>query len=704
MKRIPSALILLLPLLASACTAAPSPARPWTVEDLRLLDPVDAASPSTDVLAVYVRDAGSDLEIRLDLLDVPFAPDADFQLLLTTLPGGTSPDLTIDLPRDGLPAVTPSDPQRIPRLVRIPWLDTLTVSLNRLYVPEPFTLQVRTFVPGTSAPADETAAVRSDGEPPAGRARLLLAFRGSLPAASPIQALRRWDGAHTGPNGGRHGLRLLLDAAAQNHLPLALLDLKTPASLAALDFLGRTAYVRSQAAAGQLLLPDVAFSSPADLALGFSRRAGAGFGLPTSPFSYAPGGGLQPGYAAQFVPLPDAAHLALSGGTRLVPLPAADAVQATDDGPAPDVRRSLVEAALSGDPSRLVVLGGDLPHSTWGNADAVSATLAWISAHPWIEALTGTDLLTFPVGVKSSPALPAPETQAADKFLHIAADNAIGTSARLTHLMLNAPTDDSLLQALRGQYTQQVMDLALAAAWATKPFDRATCPDQADQQNGESPRPDCILSNEHFYAVFEPSGGRLVDLFYLDQNGPHQLVAPTSQFTVGLSDPSRWNVLAGERADPGTIAGAFGDDPNALWIQYATSVTDDTLTLTSPDGRRVKTFHLTEAGLEVSVRAPGELSVKIPLAVDPSAFFFGPMDYRGSLAAGAWSWGPAGGLQVLVQSDASLTAADFSEARPSVAVPEDPNEDYPSGAYLPFPVSVVTLNATDGFHARISVK
>jgi hypothetical protein len=96
--------------------------------------------------------------------------------------------------------------------------------------------------------------------------------------------------------------------------------------------------------------------------------------------------------------------------------------------------------------------------------------------------------------------------------------------------------------------------------------------------------------------------------------------------------------------------------------------------------------------------------VKIPLAVDPSAFFFGPTDYRGSLAAGAWSWGPAGGLQVLVQSDASLTAAGFSEARPSVAAPEDPNEDYPSGAYLPFPVSVVTLNATDGFHARISVK
>ena len=38
-------------------------------------------------------------------------------------------------------------------------------------------------------------------------AYLLLAFWDTLPASTPIQLLRRWDGAHTGPYGQRHGLK-----------------------------------------------------------------------------------------------------------------------------------------------------------------------------------------------------------------------------------------------------------------------------------------------------------------------------------------------------------------------------------------------------------------------------------------------------------------------------------------------------------------
>ncbi|HEY5157333.1 MAG TPA: hypothetical protein VII93_05150, partial [Anaerolineales bacterium] len=62
--------------------------REWTYADLRLLDPVDDAStPSTDILAVYTRSIGSDLEVRVDLLDLPLAPDYRLQILLDSLPG-----------------------------------------------------------------------------------------------------------------------------------------------------------------------------------------------------------------------------------------------------------------------------------------------------------------------------------------------------------------------------------------------------------------------------------------------------------------------------------------------------------------------------------------------------------------------------------------------------------------------------------------
>jgi hypothetical protein len=247
------------------------------------------------------------------------------------------------------------------------------------------------------------------------------------------------------------------------------------------------------------------------------------------------------------------------------------------------------------------------------------------------------------------------------------------------------------------------MILDVAAGWAMKPTTQALCSSQNEQWNGESPWPACILSNAHFYAEFEPSGGRLVNLFFLDANGPHQLIGPTSQFAVGLSDPSTWNLSLGEQADPGAIEGAFGDAA-VPWAEYQPSVQGNTLTFTSPDGRTVKTFHLTETGLDVNVRTPGAFAMKIPLAVDPAAFYFGPTNYTGSLAPGSWTWGMAGGLQVEVSSEAALSAAGFSDGRTLVSAPEDPNLDYPAGSYLPFPVSVVTLRATDGIHVRITVR
>jgi hypothetical protein len=193
-----------------------------------------------------------------------------------------------------------------------------------------------------------------------------------------------------------------------------------------------------------------------------------------------------------------------------------------------------------------------------------------------------------------------------------------------------------------------------------------------------------------------------VDLFSLDANGAHQLVGPTSQFAVGLSDPSQWNLVAGEQADPGAIQGAFADAA-VPWAEYQPSLQGDTLTFTSPDGQTIKTFRLTETGLEVTVRAPGAFIMKIPLAVDPAAFYFRPTSYTGSRAPGSWTWGPAGGLQVEVSSDAALSAAGFSDAQSLVSAPEDPNLDYPPGSRLPFPLSVVTLAATDSLHVRITV-
>ena len=700
MRRL-SLLLSVLCLLSVVACVPVSSHRDWIVADLRLLDPLDdTPTPSTDILAVYTRTIGSDLEIRVDLLDLPLTPDYSLQLLLDTLPGGDPWDLRIDIPANGRPSLTPANPNLIPRVSRDPWLDSITVSFNRLSVPQPFTLQVESFIPGDNTPVDVTAHVRSDALPPTQRAPLAILFWDVFPAATPAQALRRWDGAHTGPRGERHGLKHILDNAGQYGVPVALLDVKTPASLAALEAMGITPQIQSLASRGLLILPDVAYGEPANISLDFSRRLAAGFGLTASQFVYSAFSDLQSGYPAQFLPLDSSSHLVRSGGRRLIPLPVVDAIQATQDGPSLDVRRALAAAASSGDLSDLVVLGGDLPHSTWGNEDMAGPTFNWIAAHPWIQPLTGEDLMTFPV--ESHNVNPPAATSAASPFpaaLRLAPDNALTNSAWQSYFMLTAPTNDEKLLALRTNYLGQVAELLRAAQWAEHPSNQADC--EADLDNDG--QPECVLSNLDFYAILDPAGARLTNLFYLDNTGPHQLVGPSSQFTIGLSDPSEWHPELGEAADPGVIPGAFSDEP-ATWTVYQPVITPDSITFTSPDGSRLKTCQLLENGIEMTYQGPGPVSTRIPLAVDPQRFFSGPAEYTGSLAPGAWTWGLANGLQVEVRSGAVLSTQSYTDSFPYLSQPEDPDRLYPGGHYLPFPLSVVDLQGSGNFSVQIIVK
>jgi hypothetical protein len=705
-KSLPSTafrLLLTATCLLSVVSCTPVPAqRDWTYADLRLLDPLDnTPTPSTDILAVYDRTVGSDLEIRVDLLDIPIIPDYDLSLHLIT-PGM---DPTIFIPASGQPIVTPAQAGIQARIVRDPWLDTVTVRLNRLAIPQPFTLQVSSFIPGSSTPADETAPVRSDAPPPLARAPLLLAFWDTFPVTTPAQALRRWDGAHSGPRGERHGLIHVIEGAALYHIPLVLLDLKTPASLAALNYMGVLPQIQTLCNQGLLVLPDVAYAEPAQVSLGFSRSAAAGFGLPASQFVYSASATLQSKYLAQFISLDDASHLARSADARLIPLPAPADTQATIDGPSLDVRRQLVTVAFSADPSRLVVLGGDLPLSTWGNQDMAAPTFAWLAAHPWIHLLNSQDLLTFPLGSKKN--LPAgagstssPVETSTSPFLEnliTGPTDPLTVSAWQTWFMLTAPTSDEKLRTLRLNYFGQVGELLAAARWAKDPSAQVSCVNDLNYDGS----PECILSSRNMYAVIDPRGGRLSNLFYLDASGPHQLVGPSSQFTVGLSDPSEWHPDLGEAADPTVISGAFNDGPDR-WDVHA-SVDNAALTFTSLDGTRQKTYILSDNGITVTYQGFGPVSIRIPLTVDPQAFYFGPVKYQSSPTPGVWTWGLVNGLQVEVHSNAILSAQNFTDSQSFLPGPENPDQAYPGGHYLPFPLSVVTVQGNTDFSVQITI-
>jgi hypothetical protein len=244
-----------------------------------------------------------------------------------------------------------------------------------------------------------------------------------------------------------------------------------------------------------------------------------------------------------------------------------------------------------------------------------------------------------------------------------------------------------------------VGELLAAAHWAETPSVRADCLDDLDA-DGQT---ECILSNRSYFAILDPSGARLTNLFHLDANGTHQLVGPSSQFAVGLSDPSEWHPERGEFADPGVIPGAFADtvDP---WVNYTTVVVSDGIIFTSLDGSRVKTYRLTEDGIETTYRVPGSVSTRIPLAVDPQAFYFSPTEYQPTLAPHSWMWSVVNGISVEVRTDAALSAEGFGSSFPFLFMPEDPNLDYPKGHYIPFPLSIVGIQGLQSLTVEIVVK
>ena len=697
----------LLLLTTAACSSSSPVNRPWVRADLRALDYKAAASPATDILAVYTRTTDLSVDIRVDLLDINPGDQYTLDISLWDNRDFSKTPLTIAISSTAAvltSGIQAGRPAIWPRVVQDFQLDTVTVTLNRAFIGERYHLNISSYTTDPLALADEVDNVRSDGPPPQENAHFLMAFWDVFPATTPTQALRDWDGAHAGPLGSRHGLKYILAAAKQFGIPMALLDLKNPASLAALDFMGNIPEIQALYTGGLLILPDVAFGEPATPALGLSSRSAAGFSLPASQFVYA----LSPdplanvrqaslaGYRAQFLLLADDTHLARSDGRLLIPLPSADPIQATQDGPSLEVRRALIATALSPDPADLVELGGSLPQSTWGDPDMADPSFEWIAAHPWIQPMTGTDILAFPSRAQPVQAPPVAGSQPWLQALQSAPENAASLSAWQTYLTLTAFTPDPQLLALGRAYLGQVGELLAAANWANDPVAQVDC---KQDLNGDG-RAECILANRQYFAVLETDGARLTQFFRLDENGPHQLIGPSSQFAIGLSDPSEWHPQDGEAADPDVVPGAFTDDSDT-WTAYTPTLHPDGITFTSPDGRLIKTYQLTAHGLVVHYQVPGPVRTRIPLAVDPQRYYSGPTQYRATLASHAWAWSLAGGSSVEVHTDGTLSGEGFISAIPFLSLSEDPNLDYPKGDYLPFPLALVTIQSGGNFSVEI---
>ncbi|MGW8143472.1 MAG: hypothetical protein ACWGN2_03705 [Anaerolineales bacterium] len=756
--------ILLLGLLILGVSCAPiektEPNSQWDYATLKWISSYNENIASGDFVAGYIRSAGSDLQLRFDLLDVGIYPKSDFFVALDTQPGGTYQlpiqgdaeiewDTLLVLPASGSPKAYsasefiemetfPGTEEQlqlrqdiIPRISRFPWHDYILVSINRNALPDFSTgLKIQAFStdPQSKTIKDSLGPYRSDDFPPQ-PAPLLLAFWNTFPAYSPAQSLRRWDGAHTGPFGERHGLSILLENIERFKVPVVLLDLRNPFVFSALDYLNQMTLIRELISRKLVILPDSLPGSPSypvfpkglpDWAIGQYlqelQATSEEFEIPSSNILYLPHQiSESPGnYSLLFSPNPQRRS---SGFNLFLPVPEQipDEIQASPDGLPLTIRKRLIDHVLQINNTResypLLVLGGSLPDSAFADPASAAATLGYIANHPWINTVTETDLLSLPDNtnpmvlsgktnsIRTDDFSPSeilatlPNPSANDK-------NPLYKSIWVSALSLFAPLppESETLPSLRTNYSGQPGITQAAASWSDDPLIRSDCQTDPDGDGV----PECILASDNQLAIFDLEGGRLVAYYTIDRSGIHQIIGSSSQFIVGIGDPSSWLLDAGEGSEPSGIHGAFIDS-SPPWDYYSVSSSGELLTFTSPDRSIIKTFSLSNEKLQVNYSSSVPISVKIPIAIDPwrrfspywqEAFTCQPIN-------GGYACDITEMSTVDILSTSPLSASSFKDSYISLNEPEDPNLNYPPGHYLPFPLVLIETIKSNSFSIQI---
>jgi hypothetical protein len=667
--------MILFGLLASGCAQVDEDSSNayWQLNDLRAYDPVDTEVSHMDIIAVYVKDIDEILSIRLDLLEMDPLDQQEIYIGIDYKPSGTGFygfgenqviysdmqwDIALEILASGNISAYNSQGDLLSsvkaRIFRDTTLDTITINLNKQnFIPEgaPMVMEVLMLDQFTGQVLDRTDLVNSKALPP-GPARVVLGFYNSFKPYTPAQALRMWDGAHTGPMSGRHGLGNLIEAAVNAGLYINIWDLCSPVSVVGLDYLGVYSYVlRSVDCVGL------------DVVCGYSDKKNEDI-------------------------------MGVHGYANNSPIN-------TDEGLTLELREQIVDAAITGTYSYAV---SDLANSVLGNPLVATNVFHYINGHPWIKLMKLSDLDTTNKNrcIRDQNFLPSIDTSIYNSFIRqyiSTPDNIIKELAEQTYASTTFPANPQT-GSLVEHYFGQLGHILSAAVWAEDPVMISRCDINLDWdvQN------ECVLSSEKFYLTFEMTGGYLDFAFYNGSNGIHQITAPMSEVMVGLGDPSSYDGSNGAYADPALIPGVLAAiNESNLSFDYRTGV--DFIELYNETAGIQKVFRISESSIEIGWFSSVDLGYIIPISLDPwQRFKFDWSDqYFTYKTNNSWVYGIEDQITILIQSSSDGQFATFLDSKEYVDKPEDPNFDYPQGHYLPFPFATLHLSPTKNAVIKVSI-
>jgi len=736
----------------------------WKYGDLRLLDPIDAIEPDRDLIALYTRINDQSFQIRIDFLDLLSSSRNDIYLAVDTNPGGLTQieankndlipvkfswDYLIKIPSTGKAAII--NDHLLPvygmalLIVRDVTQDRMIISFNKNILPISLgatKLQVIITPPNQNVVADQSDLFSIDSPSPP-RAKVSFAFWNTFSASTPAQTLRSWAGAHSGPLSSRHGLKYLLDAADQTGSSLLLFDILTPETISAFDYLNALPRFRELTNRGILASPFFGTTAHSDMMDDFENtyldklatnnwdinniwniksnvdtksinRNSDLFMLLNSYSLY-----VNKDY---LFGINDYAHLSNNGNTCSI-LFFRSNVSTNTTGLSVECKRLLLSSAMSAPPS-LLILGGDFSNSVLGDPHISAEVFNYIEEHPWIQILSIYDLMkasnlelykpltdyVTQLGLSEQAQHPNTSNKLAftteqekvyEALIH-SPKNEITDLAWRIYYSITRPASSDLI-SLGISYMGQIGELLSAAAWAEKPTPNFSCDIDLDYDG----KNECILANYRVFAIVEPEGGYIPFVFSLDDSGIHQVIGPTWEFIVGMSDPSIWDLSLGVRSDSEQILGAFSDSFDS-WNYYNISLTNNKVVMTSDNMAMRKSVSILPNSIHVQIHNIDKSSTNssIPLVVDPWLRYTTPGWgdlYTMITSPSKFLWGINSGESVDIRSTNRITGFSFNATHAALAYPEDPNFDYSRGHYLPFPMALAEINTSEDYSVDIII-
>ncbi|MCE1254138.1 MAG: hypothetical protein LWX83_11395 [Anaerolineae bacterium] len=670
----------------------PQPAAGWDYDQISWVSP--SISNEDELIAVYARLNEKKLEIRLDYLDlkkvnnlsISFFSAAQTELFNITCQTAEETCRGSQY-RSGKQTLffTPFFVQSS---------DAVIFQINDPdLIRQSHQLYIHVMEGGQTIPTRPEIALFSNRNTP--QVNLILAFWNTLPASSPVQLMRRWDGAHTGPFGQRHGLNQLIHNVSDYQVPVFLLDLKQSPSLAGLGYMHKSDGLKMT----PLLLPDVYTLNRRDLITSGLKNMVEHWGIPSSPAAFVYSTDYLQDYSYpltfQITDSPNVEISSINNG-RLVSLPG-DPSQINDEldrfGFSPAGKSKLINA-LSDKNNRLLWLGGNLSASAWGDSMAAPKGMDYIKQHPWIKPLDvyqaaqltpdlpGINLSKTEVTIDcNAPLMEINDPGSAYRALHCAAPNPMTTLAWQEYIRLTTTPATEAEKALYSHYYVNIRRLLIASDWVNTP---RALHKMINLPDGE----DFVLSNAQHLLIFNTIGGRLTLAVSRTPAGIRQWIAPTSQFALGLSDPETWR-NAGELSDPDVITGAFVD-AGFEKEKYRFEEINNGLRLSLPEAGIYKSFTLSGENLIVEYSSRVDLQSTLLFSYDPYQYLLNGM--QPELSAPDFS--PTDIIPIRFQAGVEMNQplSWYFDSYADMQTSEDPDKDYPTGSYTAFPVGLGNLS------------